>query len=1125
MKNKILAIGMCVLMILVIFSNGFADGVSASDVGFQKNSIEIKYSDNPREWKDSDGDGISDDEDIYDSGNGGIKVCITYYKADGSSDHEGGVPDPYFKIWVDIDGDYQIDPGESKTSSVYTDQEEICYPLSFTVDIDDDVSAIYIQINAYDKGSYFDEMIDLSSSPTWNAAYLWYYPIDNLYSFVTNNGSLDLIDDEMDGYIEFSAQVVEISTGYAIITANSIVSNSANLDSYINHLQSRGFITYLVTEDDYGSAVGQDRAVNIRNWLKNNYQDKNIKYVLLVGNPDPDDTFDPTDTYGDIPMMMCWSNGNDYDPVPTDYFFADLTGDWDSDGDNYYGEYDDDNVNFTADVYVGRIPFYGDYDDLDSILNKTIYYNGIKQNILLPMAICFYEKEYNEYTERNDGRDIPKYVIEDTCIPNGWGHHVMYERSGLDPVPTSAPYYDEPINKTNVINAWNSGDYGIVFWSGHGSYDGALRKYWASDDNSDGLPSPDEMIWESFMSSLYTDTLLDTNVFTYQCSCLNGYPEYSDNLQYSLLKNGAICTVAATRPAGFSWTTYPWVPKGDNDCREIGYKYVKNLVNNKESTGESLYNAKFNPGEDECWRNLMHFNIYGDPSLTVTNVSNREPTLSNHLPDKSFDEDHSLAAFNLNDYFFDPDGESINYTVSGNHNIMVVINPDGTVVFSALENWYGNEIITFKATDPWGAFFKDAITVTVNPINDAPMIITTLPNFDKNEDDPNWIVDLTLIKSDVDNTPSELVWSVSNWNTSLFDSITVIDNNITFDLKANAYGNDEVTITLSDGLLTDSQNIWVNVTPINDPPVIAGLTDQPLVEDVIFWYDITPYISDVDNDISDLVVSTNSSYIIVHNNNHTLEMTYPNGVTIDYVGVTVSDGILSDYEGFVFTIMPVNDAPVVNSITANQTSVSTEGTVTITVDASDEDDDDLTYHYSCTGGTISGTSSTVTWTAPNAVGNYTITAYVNDGKVNSGSKSVNVTVTVLSEIENHAPVVNTITASSTAVKTGETVTITVVATDEDDGNLNLTYHYSCTGGSISGTGSSVTWTAPSTAGDYTITVYVNDGKVNSNSKSVSVTVTSPEKEKPKGFIPGFEATILITMIGACVMLLRRKRNR
>ncbi|PIP18982.1 MAG: hypothetical protein COX41_05330, partial [Candidatus Omnitrophica bacterium CG23_combo_of_CG06-09_8_20_14_all_41_10] len=205
---------------------------------------------------------------------------------------------------------------------------------------------------------------------------------------------------------------------------------------------------------------------------------------------------------------------------------------------------------------------------------------------------------------------------------------------------------------------------------------------------------------------------------------------------------------------------------------------------------------------------------------------------------------------------------------------MVVINPDGTVVFSALENWYGNEIITFKATDPWGAFFKDAITVTVNPINDAPMIITTLPNFDKNEDDPNWIVDLTLIKSDVDNTPSELVWSVSNWNTSLFDSITVIDNNITFDLKANAYGNDEVTITLSDGLLTDSQNIWVNVTPINDPPVIAGLTDQPLVEDVIFWYDITPYISDVDNDISDLVVSTNSSYIIVHNNNHTLEMTY-----------------------------------------------------------------------------------------------------------------------------------------------------------------------------------------------------------------------------------------------------------
>ncbi|PIP18983.1 MAG: hypothetical protein COX41_05335, partial [Candidatus Omnitrophica bacterium CG23_combo_of_CG06-09_8_20_14_all_41_10] len=345
----------------------------------------------------------------------------------------------------------------------------------------------------------------------------------------------------------------------------------------------------------------------------------------------------------------------------------DLTGNWDSDGDGYYGEPFEDNIynepdgDLFPEVYVGRIPFYGSYTDLDSILNKTIHYSGIKQNILLPMAICNYENEEGSGCDRGDGRDLPKYVVEDIAIPNGYGYHVMYERCGLDPVPTTAPYYDEPINKSNVINAWNTDDYGFVFWHGHGSYAGTSRKYWDHDDG-DGVPESDEMKWERFISSSDTDTLLDTNVFTYQASCLNGEPDHSDNLQYSLLKNGAICTVAAASfalgPGGF------YSPSNISNDVEIGYRYLKNLVNNHQSAGVALYNAKscFEFDSSYKWQNQLVFNLYGDPSLTVTNVSNREPTLNNPLPDTSFDEDHSFAAFNLNDYFFDPDGESINYT-------------------------------------------------------------------------------------------------------------------------------------------------------------------------------------------------------------------------------------------------------------------------------------------------------------------------------------------------------------------------------------------------------------------------------------------------------------------------------
>jgi len=138
-------------------------------------------------------------------------------------------------------------------------------------------------------------------------------------------------------------------------------------------------------------------------------------------------------------------------------------------------------------------------------------------------------------------------------------------------------------------------------------------------------------------------------------------------------------------------------------------------------------------------------------------------------------------------------------------------------------------------------------------------------------------------------------------------------------------------------------------------------------------------------------------------------------------------------------------------------------------------------------------------------------------------------------VENHAPVVNTITANPTTVSIGDTVTITVDASDEDTGDV-LTYVYSCNGGTVSGTGNTVTWTAPDTGGTYTVSVYVNDGIENSNSKSVTVTVTDGgdttdggeedggEEKAEKGFIPSFELIYLISALSLVLAFKRRKRK-
>ena len=87
---------------------------------------------------------------------------------------------------------------------------------------------------------------------------------------------------------------------------------------------------------------------------------------------------------------------------------------------------------------------------------------------------------------------------------------------------------------------------------------------------------------------------------------------------------------------------------------------------------------------------------------------------------------------------------------------------------------------------------------------------------------------------------------------------------------------------------------------------------------------------------------------------------------------------------------------------------------------------------------------------------------------------------------NHDPVISNLTAASSSININETTTITCIASDQD-GNT-LTYSWSKTGGTIIGSGSTITWTAPSTAGTYTITCTVSDGRGGQDSGAISIVV-------------------------------------
>jgi hypothetical protein len=260
---------------------------------------------------------------------------------------------------------------------------------------------------------------------------------------------------------------------------------------------------------------------------------------------------------------------------------------------------------YTPEVYVGRIPVYNnDYAQLDKILRKIINYEtdpgdiSWRESILLPMV---------ETSPTTFGGGLGEAIKIDAAIPSGSSYYRIYEPedAGFTPEDATGPTIEK------VRDEWKNG-YGMVTWYTHGWEEGASY----------------------VMDTANVGDLDDTHPsFTMQPSCHNAWPENPNNLAYSLLKHGAIATIASTRMTTFQFGNFAYADfnPGEYVSHQVAYYYTLYVMRDNMPAGVAYSEVVRQHKAPNA--NAIEYNLYGDPACQLFTVTPNEfPTADANGP-------------------------------------------------------------------------------------------------------------------------------------------------------------------------------------------------------------------------------------------------------------------------------------------------------------------------------------------------------------------------------------------------------------------------------------------------------------------------------------------------------------
>lgn len=384
---------------------------------------------------------------------------------------------------------------------------------------------------------------------------------------------------------------------YAIITNSTLQSAWQRL---ANWKIAAGYTAQVFTTDwIYSNYTGYDNQEKIRNFLKDYFQNQGLIYAVLGGD---NNIVPERDAYCSY-----------YDPyyLASDYYYSDLDGTWDGNGNHLYGEVTGDNVDGYFDIYVGRPPV-DDATEINYFLNKdsTYIYNppsSYIQKILLPSVMLFSQYNYHGRVVNNAIGDM---------FP-GW---------------TVTKIEDQTAPATR--NAFNQ-NYNLMHIAAHGDQNGTYTEYGSPVFTSSDIP--------------YLTNTMPTILNS--IACYSGdFDEYNDCFAEALVTDdyGCVATIMNSR---YGWGTPPSMGPSeqmDTCFYSVVHKDTFHIGILHGASKNHYRNLIWNASQEPWHYCGVELNLFGDPEMSVRLAPANQPYI--YIASKTLNDQNGNGVWDPGEY-------------------------------------------------------------------------------------------------------------------------------------------------------------------------------------------------------------------------------------------------------------------------------------------------------------------------------------------------------------------------------------------------------------------------------------------------------------------------------------------